>query len=223
MKKLGFTLSELLVAIGIVAVGASLVAPTISSIIPDKNKIKVINCYNKINEINQKLLNAPDLYTSNYTYNDGSQTLVSFGFADTTVSLRYKNNPKNFEYKDKYKYPNLFSLMLIGELYPNGGMDFGSNSKIELEKQIFDHNNTPSTATIYLNLYIDGDHNSKNCYYNLNTCKNPDIFKFKIDESGNVTAGDAMTDAYLTTIGKSNSQKEDKELAKKYFIERTYN
>ena len=219
MKKLGFTLSELLVAIGVVAVGAALVAPKISNIVPDKNKIKVINCYNKINEINQKLLNAPDLYTSKYEYDEDSKDfrkLKYFGFADTTVSLRYKNDPKNFEYKDKYKYPNLFSLMLIDELYPNGGMDFGSNSKIEIGKQIFDTNNTPFTATIYLILYIDGKDKSKNCSYDGNKCKKPDIFKFKVDESGNVTAGDAMTDAYLTTIGKSNSQKDDKELAKKY-------
>ena len=95
MKKLGFTLSELLVAIGVVAVGAALVAPTISNIVPDKNKIKVINCYNKINEINQKLLNAPDLYTSKYEYDEDSKDfrkLKYFGFADTTVSLRYKND-----------------------------------------------------------------------------------------------------------------------------------
>ena len=226
MKKLGFTLSELLVAIGVVAVGAALVAPTISNIVPDKNKIKVINCYNKINEINQKLLNAPDLFATKYKYEDGKRIIEYFGFADTKVPLRYKDSiifnitlQKKY-YSGKNKYKSLFSEMLTGER-TTGIINLENGSQIEID-QTWENDVEPMSTTISIDFHIDGKDKGKDCFYDADTCKKPDIFKFKVDESGNVTAGDAMTDAYLTTIGKSNSQKDDKELAKKYFKERTY-
>lgn len=222
MKKLGFTLSELLVAIGVVAVGAALVAPTVSNIVPDKNKIKVINCYNKISEINQKLLNAPDLFATEYVYKDGKRILKSFGLADEDPPLRYKNNPlfiltfQEQYYSSSSKYRNIFSEMLTGEKYPDGGgIKLEDGSVLEIKTREYNPT-TPVTVMIPMVLDIDGKDKGKNCSYDGNKCKKPDIFKFKVDESGNVTAGDAMTDAYLTTIGKSNSQKDDKELAKKY-------
>ena len=222
MKKLGFTLSELLVAIGVVAVGAALVAPTVSNIVPDKNKIKVINCYNKISEINQKLLNAPDLFATEYVYKDGKRILKSFGLADENVPLRYKDNLlfnltfQNGKYSSSSKYRNIFSEMLTGEKYPDsGGIKLEDGSVLEIKTREYNPT-TPVTVMIPMVLDIDGKDKGKNCSYDGNKCKKPDIFKFKVDESGNVTAGDAMTDAYLTTIGKSNSQKDDKELAKKY-------
>ena len=222
MKKLGFTLSELLVAIGIVAVGAALVAPTVSNIVPDKNKIKVINCFNKINEINQKLLNAPDLYISKYEYDEDEKNekdarkLIYFGFADGGVPLRYKDNIILSQYySENDKYKSLFSEMLTGER-TTGTINLENGSQIEIVDQTWDKNVNPYLTTIFITFDIDGKDKGKNCSYDGNKCKKPDIFKFKVDESGNVTAGDAMTDAYLTTIGKSNSQKDDKELAKKY-------
>ena len=223
MKKLGFTLSELLVAIGVVAVGAALVAPTVSNIVPDKNKIKVINCYNKISEINQKLLNAPDLFATKYVYEDGKRILKSFGLADENVPLRYQNDLlfhltyQDAKYSSSNKYRNIFSEMLTGEKYPDsGGIKLEDGSVLEIKTREYNPNTTPITIMIPITFDIDGKDKGKNCSYDANTCKKPDIFKFKVDESGNVTAGDAMTDAYLTTIGKSNSQKDDKELAKKY-------
>lgn len=219
MKKLGFTLSELLVAIGIVAVGAALVAPTVSNIVPDKNKIKVINCFNKINEINQKLLNAPDLYTSKYEYDEDekdARKLIYFGFADDGVPLRYKGDSTNEgAYSGGNKYQSLFSEMLTSER-TTGTINLENGSQIEIVNQTWDRSVKPYLTTIFITFDIDGKDKSKNCSYDGNKCKKPDIFKFKVDESGNVTAGDPMTDAYLTTIGKSNSQKDDKELAKKY-------
>ena len=42
MKKFGFTLMEIIVTIGIIGVVAAITAPTINNIMPDKNKIKVM-------------------------------------------------------------------------------------------------------------------------------------------------------------------------------------
>ena len=117
MKKLGFTLSELLVAIGIVAVGAALVAPTVSNIVPDKNKIKVINYYNKINEINKKLLNDKNLfYTVKKINADGEEYIEKYGLANTERPI---DGDKICELVthcgDSFKYAALFIYSLIGE------------------------------------------------------------------------------------------------------------
>ena len=67
MKKFGFTLSELLITVGIVGVVAALTAPAVSNIMPDKNKMMFMKNYKELTTITEKLLQDPELYYTTYT------------------------------------------------------------------------------------------------------------------------------------------------------------
>ena len=43
MKKIGFTLAELIVTLSIIGVSAALITPALSDLLPDRNKIKVLS------------------------------------------------------------------------------------------------------------------------------------------------------------------------------------
>lgn len=217
MKKLGFTLSELLVAVGIVAVVSLVVAPTVTDIIPDKNKIKVINYYNKINEVNQKLLNDKNLYYTQYTINkDGEKEITAYGLANTEKPIDDKICTLVTNCRGASKYAALFIYSLIGENKDNP-FRYTDNS-YWIIKPKFNYSVIPKTVVYTISVNLN---NGKNCSYST-TCQQPDTFIFKVDENGNVTAGDAMTDAYLSNVSKTNNKKEDKELAKKYLSEKSY-
>lgn len=213
MKKRGFTLSELLIALGIVAVTAAMVGPIFSSVIPDKNKIKVINYYNKINEINQKLLSNTNFYYTIYRIDENGEKVVQ-------IPPNLDNQKKPLEQPSfmqdtlsgDSKYPRLFFYTL------NASTD--NNSEVKLEDGSLWTCKKQDSGDYTFTIDTDGK-KGKNCSYERTNCKIPDKFIFKVDENGAVTAGDALTDAYLTNMTK-NDQKADKELAIKYDKERTY-
>lgn len=211
MKKRGFTLSELLIALGIVAVTAAMVGPIFSSVIPDKNKIKVISYYNKINEINQKLLSNQNYYYTIYGINDDGDRYVK---KPANLSNTYEPIDKPQFITDSLsgnnKYPKLFFYTLNSSLCGLKEwveLEDGSLWKIEMS-------NTYYSITIDVN-----GKNGKSCYYE-NDCKKPDTFRFIIDSDGGVTAWDALTDSYLTNMS-SNNQKADKDLAEKFLNDST--
>ena len=57
MKKYGFSLSEILVALAVVGIVAAIITPMSSAILPDKNKVEVLKAYNALSETTQNLLN----------------------------------------------------------------------------------------------------------------------------------------------------------------------
>ena len=54
MKKNGFTLAELLIAIGIIGIVAAVTAPQLNKLLPDENKSKVLKAYKALNDINEE-------------------------------------------------------------------------------------------------------------------------------------------------------------------------
>ena len=56
MKKFGFTMPELIVTLGIVGIAAAIAAPIIGNLMPDKNKLKAIECYNLVNAATEEFL-----------------------------------------------------------------------------------------------------------------------------------------------------------------------
>lgn len=62
MKKYGFSLSEILVALAVVGIVAAIITPMSSAILPDKNKVEVLKAYNALSETTQNLLNNSMIY-----------------------------------------------------------------------------------------------------------------------------------------------------------------
>lgn len=226
MKKFGFTLSELLVAVAIVAVASALIAPTVADLAPDKNKMKVISYYNKINEINQKLLSDTELFQTKYKIDDeGKKVIEYYGLADFNPHRWSDQDLVNVYNWDgsspvgSAKYPQLFMYAMTGSTpYYERALDNGDTITISCD--YWDNNVLPNTTRFSIKIDADGLSKGKDCSYS-SSCQQPDTFIFKVNEDGVVTPGDAMTDAYLANMSKSNSQKADKELAEKFLNDST--
>ena len=74
MKKDGFTLAELLIALGIIGVAAALITPSLVNIMPDRYKIRVLQYYAAICTANQELLDDSATYGRRYALEEFSYT-----------------------------------------------------------------------------------------------------------------------------------------------------
>ena len=127
MKKFGFTMPELIITLAIVGVAAAVAAPVIGNLMPDKNKLKAIECYNLVNAATEEFLSdegiyyAPDWWTYHNFNNDGSINYenplanpvnLSDGYPDCEALMCWNEPPKRVPYvkpdlKEEKKYPGL--------------------------------------------------------------------------------------------------------------------
>ena len=113
MKKHGFTLAEVLISLGIVAVVAALTAPSLINLMPDKSKLKVIKAHKILSDVTSEMLNNPALYRdANCESWPGIQTVgtddvcVGLGNGDMPLAEPYNTD----DYKYEAKYPNLLDI-----------------------------------------------------------------------------------------------------------------
>lgn len=188
MKK-GFTLAELLITMGIIGIAAAILAPMVGNIIPDGNKGKVLKVYNNVSKINEEILNDPSLYVGEN------------GLSDTSAPA----DPNFASYSGSSKYGKLLAnrLEIDGNISDNGTtVSFKTTDGISW---------TVATDSIVVDVNPE---TTTNCYYGQSGCKTPDVFKFKIDESGNLSGDDPLTKAYLANPERMNDKKKDFDYAK---------
>ena len=176
MKKNGFTLTEVLVTLGIISLLVLLIAPTINNLKPDDHKMNVLKAYNALTNINKELLSDLSIYLGN-----------------NCRGLSCTEQPSNARYGAQFvnnmKYPLLVASKLnitddVGNALPlNFNTADGLNWTIDGE------------APNYV-ITIDVDAEGADCSFG-NQCQNPDRYLFNIDEDGTVVGGDALTIAYL--------------------------
>lgn len=185
MKRLGFTLSEVIIALGIIGILAAITSPLTSGIMPDRSKILVLRAYKTLSNINEELVNDPGLYMS-----DGS----CIGLACTQRPVKPPYN------KDQYTGSNKY-INLLKEKF-NDSEWAGTTSIITKDGITW-------TVESRQSVIVDINSKGKNCSYDKTKCTNPDRFKFSIDDRGRVTANDPLTKAYLANPYKLNDRKND--------------
>ena len=62
MRKNGFTLAEVLLSMTIIGIIASITAPSLMNLFPNKDKVQTLKYKKLITEINAELLNNPSIY-----------------------------------------------------------------------------------------------------------------------------------------------------------------
>lgn len=214
MKKCGFTLSELIVALGLIGVIAAITTPMITSIIPDKDKILVLKVKKEIYDITSELLSNPSYYSKKYT-NDGK---LIIGLADYEQPAVWSPTPPTtFDFYKKY--PVLFASQLQLKDNPvaagsgsGGTVTFTTADGISWRFSCAGRVCSGNSCKMTHSLTIDKDGFDKG--KNKSAVKNPDQFQFNISETGAVTGSDALTQAYLNNPHKLNSRKEDYTTAK---------
>lgn len=193
MKKFGFTLSEVIIALGIIGVLAAITMPLTSGIVPDKSKIVVLKAHKALSEINETLLNDPGLYMT-----DGNCQGLN------CTEQPYKPPYNTADYQGADKYPLLLAAHMELPI-----SDDGEEEEVDINT-IRTKDGIVWTVNDDFTVIIDIDHNGNNCSYNAQNCTNPDQFRFRIDPAnGKVFGNDPLTRAYLANRYKMNDRKND--------------
>lgn len=194
MKKSGFTLAELIVTLSIIGVLAVLIAPSMTNLVPDKNKALVLK-YNTL------IGNAvEDIFSNENLYHPYSEEKII---------------------GDRTEY-----FLTTDGINECGGLACVGNDISEL-LQTRIGNSTFANLTITGNsadgyvLTLDTNPSKVGTTFN-GSFKDVDTFIFKLDKFGKVSAGDALTDAYLKNPLNLNDRKADLATANSNLKSKTY-
>lgn len=223
MKKFGFTLSEVIVALGIIGLVAAITAPMMEGVMPDSNKTKVLKYYKIISEINKEMLNDRGLYREqNTSTTDPLNPLtICRGFACTQAPTidPYKGD-SNYSGSTKYAYL-LASKMQLAEdeepVFSKGSLTFTTIDGVQVNISTMGLDplaDGPQGWKSFHNLTLDLDGEDGGCHYDKDDCKKPDQFRFTVQYNGRLKPEDALTNAYIKNPHKLNDRKKDFEAAK---------
>ena len=193
MKKTGYTLAEILIAIAVVGVIAGLLLPMVGKIKPDMNKMVFLQTYDSIVQVTRKLAGDERYYNSTNTY---------YPLADFDKIYKFNDS-------DYYGIPKYCRLLAVGM---NGEGESCKNEPDEVElfklpatfstpngeefwvKTVYDSTNKEYQTTIAFD--INGAE-GKNCEYDESSCLNPDRYTLFVTAAGEVVASDVMSQYYL--------------------------
>jgi len=192
MKKNGFTLPELLIAMVIIGIVSALLAPSLTSFMPSKEKVNFFKAYNAVLRVNEDLLSNPSIYASDGTCE---------GLACTAAP----DDPDFSAFSGMNKYINLLAKNLetdkdYGTL-ENGG-SFTTADGINWTVNM--NNNFETDVTVVVT------RRAANCAFSAN-CTKPNQFVLKVDKDGNVSGGDKMAQAYIANPKHMNTKITDRE------------
>ncbi len=227
MKK-GFTLSELLITLGIIGVVAALATPTLVKLKPDDAKGKFLKAHNVLSNMTADIVSDSSLYMTDF--NDlGQPTCAGIGCNEIPDYIDNEDASDLIgNVSSGAKFGALLALRLNVDkddvTKTSTGVTFTTTDGIEWEI-------TSNSSNVSVNGYsltteenevvidINGEDKGKNCEYST-SCKTPDQFKFKVDTYGNVSAEDAMGKAYLKNSSNMKANDEDRDEAKKLLGEK---
>lgn len=209
MKKQAHTLSEVLIALGIVGILGAVVAPMANKFKPDVNKIKFLKNYDAIVQANNDMI----YYKTLYREKDGEYKFVGYPIFDISEGVIGETTYGEGEGESEriVKYCQVLSDYITGDVSSNCSKDFSDKpdgapmftSKYGTDFWIYSTrtlDGETSTGTYRSDIYIDidGTGNGNGCQYSAD-CLEPDIFKLSVKASGEVIPSDAMSDYYLKT------------------------
>ena len=209
MKKMGFTLSEKIVALSIVAVVAVISAPLVTSLIPDRNKIAVLKANKILTDVTQELLQDPGYYNESGVLPDPFNGLDCEGLGCISRPLLPELQEDQFSGLHKYSYLLASKLNTVND--PVLEEDIVSFDTIDGLHWLIDAGvDFPDALVVGVQYNVTVDVNGDdepNQIYGEST--RPDRFEFHINNRGQVTGLDALTRAYLENPHKLNDRQAD--------------
>ena len=227
MLKKGFTLQELLITVAIVGIVAAVTVPGIMGLMPDKKKVMYMKAYNTLTNLTNEILDDPSLYYIEYR-NDGTANCSGVNCTGYPIENDKFDRAFGGEWNmdgDSLKFGYcLASKMNIQEEFgtdlDNGDLSMTFTS-VDGVRWTYDMDDAElsgdggglSNQSITIDVNPNNDNAANKCFYDEDECSDPDLFKFKIDNDGGITAVDRLGQAFLRKPTDMNSGREDKEVA----------
>lgn len=188
MKKSGFTLTEVLVALGIVGIVAAITVPALENLLPDKDKIEVLKTYKVIRDINEEIKNDKRVWSD--SADNGNWNHITFD-----------------------NYTERFQASLETSLTCARGARPCRFNTIDGKSWSISNNPVGSQNAI---ITVDFEPNNNNhCSFGQAACTAPTMFEFSVDSLNLQASGqDALTIEYLANPNKLNDKKADYKKAK---------
>lgn len=197
MKIKGFTIAEILVTLSIISVVSLLVAPVVTDLMPDKNKIKVLQYHENLTNVINDILNDDNLYHPQTAARVENNRTVYF-FVNTsgeecTGLSCVEGRGFERELLDRLGVINGRINGIPHNLVATGDGGF---------QTFFYTNNQPYSRPYSVNL---------------DNPRSVNLFMFGIDANGAVVPIDALSQAYLKNPHNMNDREKDFAEAKKIY------
>lgn len=206
MKKYGFTLAEVLVAMSIIAISAAILAPMVIQIKPDRYKLKVLQAYQLANDATERLLEDQTIY-----FRDLSGTFancIGLDCAQQPTATPYNNS----NYTGGCKYPNLMVSILnldnVTQCTSSNWKATGTGSNGVYWEFIYEHQRGRNE------IMIDVDPSSRGINHTYDSQhKTPDRFTFIVDTYGDIKPNDDLSKIYIRNMANINKNDDFAELS----------
>lgn len=217
MKRSGYTLAEVLIALAIVGIIAAVVAPMVNKFRPDTTKMAYLNTYDTLAKTINSIANNREFYSLT---KETQATQAGFSLADaplynTDAYSATGADGKQYSLSGNSKFCGLLgstyvpldsSLMTAcGNQSVYNEANFGKTFTDAKGTQYSVYSNIvmgsatiPSEYEAEITFDVNGD-TKPNCMYNSSKCKKPDRFKVLVAPSGYIVASDEMGQAYLNS------------------------
>ena len=180
MKKFGFTLAELLVSLTVIAIAATLTATISGSLMPDKNKVKVLKFHSAISNALESMFNNENLYHP-------VQRIVNGLVVTSCEGVECFHGDNN----DFDKFRDLL-IARVPQSFMGGTWDI---------EQVNDD--------YIITLDVNPQQNGHTTFDSAADVRDIDSFVLNLDKYGELTPGDNLTRAYLENPLNLKSRKED--------------
>lgn len=219
MKKNGFTISELIIALSVIGIASAIIAPTLNKIMPDQNKAKILNFHSNLSTIVESVLNDPLLYDCKILQEKESDSELR-GLDCTLEPIREPYNNDTFSGNEKFAnliYDKLDIERKSSKIYES----FDAQTK---DGTIFFIQYDKDIEGYHVVMDINGAKEPNSIYSNKDTKKvdKPDRFRFIVGKFGDIRPNDPLTEAYLVNPIKMNDKATDKASAKAFCDAKTY-
>ena len=204
MKRQAYTLTEVLITLGVIGVLSAILLPMANKLKPDTNKIMYLKMYDSLKEATSQIINDESYYTSS---------------VDLTNRGGYKYNIAEYPLLDTYTPKNIngnvvsgttaFPLLLreaFGGTDNNGSfttktnnMTVSINANTQNEHILTGGNGDDTTLFYTVEVDINGNEGPNSFYNPQNQNLVPDRFRFIITSTGKVIASDVYGQLYLNS------------------------
>ena len=212
MKK-GFTLSEMVVTIGVIGVLALILIPVLRDAVPNQEQAMFKKAYYIIERSVSEMINDEDLYPE--------ADIGEPNYLGNTVEVTYKDTTTSGDTKFcelfASKLNRTSNIVCSAEIkkftdneFPTGSITTTDSIVWLLPVSNFADSDVPQE------IYIDVNGKKQpNCFYNKTTCKKPDRFTVKVYQDGRVLADGTMEVEYLNKVSIGKNSKAETEQAMK--------